>query len=120
MADPQDIDFILRNWPFKPGVIDTRLVPAGDGREVLQMRVEMGLLQMETVGRPDGEHPGGMDSCLEWLGELARAQGGQLTLNEVQCLEVDREFVQFYQRRICYSRCGSLPARSPTPIIRWR
>jgi hypothetical protein len=61
----------------------------------------MGLLQMETTGRPDGEHPGGMDTCLDWLRELARAQGSQFVLNEPQCMEVDREFLQFYHRRIC-------------------
>ncbi len=96
-----DIDNILRQWPFKPGVIAARLVRAGDGREVLQMRIEMGLLQMETTGRPDGEHPGGAETCLEWLGDLAAAQGEPLVLNEAQCLEIDREFLQFYHRRIC-------------------
>ena len=76
MPDKQhDIDFILHQWPFKPGVIAARLIRAGDGREVLQMRIEMGLLQMETTGRPDGEHPGGVDTCLDWLRELARSQG---------------------------------------------
>lgn len=96
-----DIDFVLHEWPFKAGVIAARLIRAGDGREVLQMRIEMGLLQMETTGRPDGEHPGGVDTCLEWLGELARTQGEAFVLSEAQCMEIDREFVQFYHRRIC-------------------
>jgi hypothetical protein len=102
MADKQhDIDFILHEWPFKPGVIAARLVRAADGREVLQMRIEMGLLQMETTGRPDGEHPGGVDNCLDWLSELARSQGDAFVLTEAQCIEIDREFAQFYHRRIC-------------------
>jgi hypothetical protein len=102
MSDKQhDIDFVLHEWPFKTGVIAARLIRAGDGREVLQMRVEMGLLQMETTGRPDGEHPGGVDTCLEWLGELACTQGEAFVLSEAQCMEIDREFVQFYHRRIC-------------------
>jgi hypothetical protein len=96
-----DIDFILRQWSFKAGVIAARLVRATDGREVIQMRMDMGLLQMETTGRPDGEHPGGVDSCLEWLSELARGQGELFALSEAQCLEIDREFVQYYQRRVC-------------------
>jgi hypothetical protein len=101
MSDQNDIDAILRQWPFKPGMIAARPVRAADGREVLQMRIEMGLLQMEVTGRPDGEHPGGADTCLDWLQELARAEGETFALNEEQCLEIDREFVQFYQRRIC-------------------
>ncbi|MBN1394030.1 MAG: UvrB/UvrC motif-containing protein [Pirellulales bacterium] len=96
-----DIDAILHDWPFKPGVISARLVRAGDGREVLQMRIEMGLLQMETTGRPDGEHPGGAKTCLEWLEDLALAQGDSFALSEAQCIEIDREFLQFYHRRIC-------------------
>jgi len=96
-----DIDTILNQWPFKPGVIAARLIRAGDGREVIQMRIEMGLLQMEVSGRPDGEHPGGAETCLEWLSDLARSQGEAFAMNEAQCLEIDREFLQFYHRRIC-------------------
>jgi hypothetical protein len=98
---PHDIDAVLRQWPFKPGVIAARSVRVADGREVLQMRIEMGLIQMETVGRPDGEHPGGMDTCLEWLHNLAHSQGEGFVLSEPQCVEIDREFLQYYQRRIC-------------------
>lgn len=97
----EDIDFILHRWPFQPGVIAARLVHAPDGREVLQMRIEMGLLQMEVTGRPDGQHPGGAETCLEWLQELASAEGEAFLLNEAQCMEIDREFLQYYHRRIC-------------------
>ena len=100
-SEKHDIDVILRQWPFKPGVIAARLVRASDGREVLQMRIEMGLLQMEVAGRPDGEHPGGADTCLDWLRERVRVEGESFALNDEQCMEIDREFLQFYHRRIC-------------------
>jgi hypothetical protein len=96
-----DLDAIFRQWPYKPGMIAARMIRGSDGREVLQMRIEMGLLQMETSGRPDGDHPGGADTCLEWLTELARSQGEPFELNADQCAEIDREFVQYYHRRIC-------------------
>lgn len=96
-----DIDGILREWPYKPGMIAARMIRGSDGREVLQMRIEMGLLQMEAAGRPDGEHPGGAETCLEWLTELARSQGEPFELTTDHCTEIDREFVQFYHRRIC-------------------
>jgi hypothetical protein len=101
MSEAQDIDFILHHWPFKAGVIAARVVPASNGREVLQMRVEMGVLQMEMAGRPDGEHPGGAENCVDWLSELARVEPEPWVLNEIQCMEIDREFSQFYQRRVC-------------------
>jgi hypothetical protein len=112
MANEQehdDIDFVLQRWPFKPGMIAARLIHGGNGRDLIQMRVEMGILQMETTGRPDGEHPGGVDTCLEWLRELARIQGQAFVLNEDQCMEIDREFVQFYHRRICYLALRQFP-----------
>ena len=120
MPEQFDIDFVLRQWPFKPGVIAARLVRASDGREVLQMRIEMGLLQMEVTGRPDGEHPGGVDTCLDWLQELARVEGEPFLLNEEQCMEIDREFLQYYHRRICCLALQQFARRWPTPIIRWR
>ena len=54
MARRKDIDDLLTQWRYEPGEVMARLVKAGDGREVLQMRVDMGVLQMEVQGRPDG------------------------------------------------------------------
>ncbi len=102
MSGRNDIDEVLRDWPFEPGVISARLVRAGDGREVLQMRIEMGLLQMETAGRPDGEKPGGADTYLDSLIQEAVHGGDRFELSEEQCFEVDREFLQFYHRRVCW------------------
>ena len=108
-AKPADIDFILRQWPYQPGAVAARMVAAGDGREVLQMRIDMGVLQMEVAGRPDGEHPGGVDNCLQWLGDLTRGQGDAFVLTQSHCMEIDREFVQFYHRRICFLALRQFP-----------
>ncbi len=103
MARRFDIDRILRGWPYEPGEISARLVRAGDGREVLQMRVEMGVLQLETSGRPDGEQPGGATTYFEYLQELADSEGAEtFVLDEEQCGEADREFMQYYHRRVCW------------------
>jgi hypothetical protein len=101
MAQNQDIDAILRDWPYQPGVISARVVRAGGRRKVLQMRIELGLLQMEFTGRPDGERPGGKDTYLEYIaGQLGDDDLPQ-ALTDDQCFEIDREFVQYYHRRIC-------------------
>ena len=101
MTEHQDIDFIFREWPYQPGVISARLVRAEDGRDVLQMRIEMGVLQMETTGRPDGEKPHGAPTFLDWASGQARQYGDSFALAEEQCFEIDREFLQYYHRRIC-------------------
>ena len=55
----QDIDFILEHWPYKPGVAQARLIQAADGRQLIQLRIDLGVLQLETTGRPDGARPHG-------------------------------------------------------------
>lgn len=102
MAKQRHIDAILRDWEFVPGEVSARLVRGTDGREVLQMRIDMGLLQLETSGRPDGARPGGAETYYDYLLALAVHEGDEFLLTEEQCAEVDREFVQYYQRRICW------------------
>ncbi len=98
----QHIDRILKQWPYKPGDVEARITEGADGREVVQLRVDMGLLQMEVNGRPDGQRPGGAETYFDFLIAAAIAQGDGFELTEEQCSEADREFVQFYQRRICW------------------
>lgn len=101
----QDIDTALQGWDYKPGMVQARMVEADDGRKVIQMRVDLGILQLETVGRPDGAQPHGEASYFEYLQEQARIAdraGQAFVLSEEQCQEADREFVQFYHRRICW------------------
>jgi hypothetical protein len=107
----QDIDLALRNWEFEPGVVQARLVSAG-ARQVLQMRVDLGILQMETTGRPDGRRPHGCGSYFEYLRQQASAaerKGENFVLADAQCEEADREFVQYYHRRICWLALRNYP-----------
>jgi UvrB/uvrC motif len=101
----QDIDFILRDWEYKPGMVQPRLVQTHTGRQVIQMRVELGVLQIETSGRPDGASPHGFPTYFNYLQEQARMaqkSGHTFVLGEEQCQEADREFVQYYHRRMCW------------------
>jgi UvrB/uvrC motif len=101
----QDIDFILEGWEYKPGVAQARLVQARDGRQVIQLRVDLGVLQIETTGRPDGVKPHGFETYFDYLQEQARlARKGErsFALSEEQSQDADREFLQFYHRRMCW------------------
>jgi hypothetical protein len=66
------------------------------------MRIDMGVVQMETDLRPDGQKPNGAETYYDYLvGEVVR-DGGAFRLTKEQCTEADREFVQYYQRRLCW------------------
>jgi hypothetical protein len=102
MGSPRDIDSLLKKWDFQPGEVNARLIKARNGREVLQMRVDMGVLQMETDLRPDGLRPNGAETYYDYLvGEVIR-EGDAFRLSKEQCVEADREFVQYYHRRLCW------------------
>lgn len=101
----QDIDFVLENWEYKPGMAQARLIQAADGRQVIQLRIDLGLLQLEATGRPDGARPHGHATYFDYLQEqarLSRKAEQKFALSEEQCQEADREFLQFYHRRVCW------------------
>lgn len=104
MPRRENIDRILRDWPFDAESANVRVVKGEDGRKVLQMRIDLGLLQLETEGRPDGLRPQGFESYYDYLVGEAVHLGEDFVLSEEQCVEADREFVQYYHRRNCWLR----------------
>jgi len=100
MEHKQDIDDILKQWPFDPMSVNVRMLESAQ-RRVLQMRVDMGILQLETEGRPDGNRFQGATTYFEYL-QRERSESLEFELDEDRCLEIDREFVQFYHRRVCW------------------
>ncbi len=102
MKEPKNIDAVLQAWTFRPGVVVARRVKGDDGRSLVQMRLDMGLLQMEPEGRPDGQNFGEHPTYCDYLASLAVDSGDEFELDEDQCEQIDREFVQFYHRRVCW------------------
>lgn len=104
MARREHIDRILRDWPYDPDALNVRMIKGDNGRSVIQMRVDLGLLQLEVEGRPDGFRPQGFESYYDFLVGEAVHLGEDFVLSDEQCDEADREFVQFYHRRNCWLR----------------
>ena len=72
-----------------------------DGREKLQLRIDLGLLQMEMEGRPDGQRPHNVESLLAYhQRRAARAEerGETYQLTPEQCAELQQEGIQYYHR----------------------
>lgn len=99
-----DLQTALRNWQYDPDRISVRKIRGGDGRLKVQMRVELGIMQMEVDGRPDGQRPLGHESLLSYhrhrLMDFERRNGVSLgfALTPEQCSELRAEASLFYRR----------------------
>src|SRR5216110_3732210 len=94
-----DLNTLLKDWPFEPGMLKVRKVTGVDGREKLQMRIDLGVLQMELTGRPDGMRPHGCESLLSYhqlRAARAEARGETCELTAEQCAELQQEGIQYY------------------------
>lgn len=97
------LDDLLKQWPYEPDSLCVRLLKGTDGRDVIQLRIDLGILQLETAGRPDGVRPEGHDTLLDYLCKQESSEP-DFELDEATCTEIDREFVQFYHRRVAWLR----------------
>jgi hypothetical protein len=93
----KDIAPILDGWDHDPDDLQVRIVRGVDGRDKIQMRIELGLLQMEMDGRPDGQRPHGHESLLDYHEDRA-ATTRPYPLDERDCAELMREGNQYYHR----------------------
>ena len=109
MSRRDNIDRLLRQWPYDPDGISVRKKKGADGRDVLQMRLDLGLLQLETTGRPDGKQPEGCTTYYHYLLKHSAEIGEDYEMTEEQCEEADREFVQYYHRRVCWLALRDFP-----------
>ena len=62
-----DISRLLERWQYQPGQVIVRRFKAKNGKEKIQLRVDLGLLQMNAEGRPDGKRPFGHASLFEYF-----------------------------------------------------
>ena len=96
-----DLNTILKDWPHEGGTIKVRKILGLDGREKLQLRIDLGVLQMEMTGRPDGNRPHGCESLLVYhqlRAARAEEKGENYRLTTEQCAEMQQEGIQYYHR----------------------
>ncbi len=104
----RDISNILNGWDFDPEQVSVRIVAGDDGREKIQLRLDLGLLQMEIDGRPDGQRPEGRDSWLDVYRhaqqshDAAHPDSAPFSLSDEDCERLLREGVQYYHRYLSF------------------
>ncbi len=102
-----DIADILEGWEYDPYDINVRIVKGKDGREKIQLRLDLGLLQMELDGRPDGKRPFKMESLFEYYKKLEKKSIAKFGNSEHFKLDLDdllklqQESLQYYHRYLC-------------------
>lgn len=108
-----DISDLLEHWDYKPGQVVVRKFKTRDGKEKIQLRVDLGLLQMNTEGRPDGKRPFGYDSLFEFFQTrlyryLAEHEGNGegFRLKPEDCAKLQLEALQYHHRYICLLQLG--------------
>jgi hypothetical protein len=99
-----DLNSILASWRYDPAAINARRIAGADGKPKIQLRLDLGLLQMEAAGRPDGRNPHGFPSLLEYYLDLERVQernaAEAFNLNPADGVELQQEAAQYYYRYI--------------------
>ncbi len=110
-----DIGHILTAWKYDPGEdLIVRVIHGDDGRPKLQMRVDMGIIQMEMDGHPAGEHPQGEDSWLEYYERLEREYEASevddyFSLDDEDAQHLQQEGVQYYYRYLSLMQLEDYP-----------
>ena len=95
-----DLDELIDGWPCPPGELRARVAVGRDGQELIQVRVDLGLMQMFTTGRPDGQRYRGLPSAQHYIERELRL--GRQTLEARDWQELHRELLQLNYRRLAY------------------
>ena len=99
----KDIGDIMNSWEYKPNSIIVRKIAGDDGKEKIQIRVAIGILQMEVNGRPDGKTPYDKESLLDYYQSFLKEHDEKgFALTEQDMKNLDAEIMQYYHRRICF------------------
>ena len=84
-----------------------RAIDGGDRKRKIQIRVDLGLMQLEWTDRPDGSRPHNSRSILSFFQNKLReavGKGGtrRFSLSREDCWALSREAMQYYWRRISF------------------
>lgn len=104
-----DISDLLNSWDYQPGQVSARRFKGQDGTEKLQLRVDLGILQMNAEGRPDGKRPLGSGSWFEVqqsrLATYRKKNNGNddgFRLDAEMISRLQQEAIQYHHRYICF------------------
>ena len=104
-----DLNDILSDWPHEPGGLQVRRIEGSDGKPKIQLRLDLGVLQFELNGRPDGTEPHGLESLLEYHQQRAKEAeegDGKFELTEDEVGDLQSEGIHYYHRYVALFQLG--------------
>jgi len=111
-----DISDVLNSWEYQAGQIVVRRFKGEDGQEKIQLRVDLGLLQMNALGRPDGKTPFGHETLFEHFQARLKKHRDEhegeeegFHLDAEDCSKLQQEAIQFHHRYICLFQLKDFP-----------
>jgi hypothetical protein len=108
----KDLGLIFHDWDHNPNEVTVRRITGLDGHPKIQMRLDLGVLQMEMSGRPDGKRPHGYESLLEYYEDRMRrysalnGDAGGFEMDSDACGEIRQESMQYYYRYLSLFHLG--------------
>ena len=105
-----DISPLLEQWDYQPGKLAVRKITGKDGTEKIQLRVDLGVLQLNVIGRPDGRRPFGHPTLIEHFQAQRSRQGDAFKLAAEDCAKLHQELIQFHHRYLCLFQLGDFEA----------
>ncbi|MDF1808665.1 MAG: UvrB/UvrC motif-containing protein [Phycisphaerales bacterium] len=109
----RDITELLEEWPFESGQITVRVIQGSNQESKIQVRLDLGLLQMNTRDRPDGLRPHGFDSLLDYF-ESKVDQDEVQSANEDLAAQEDSDEEQYLEKTSFDSQIEEDEASSKT------
>ena len=105
-----DIGQVLSGWEYAANELRVRKIKGDDGNAKVQIRMDLGLMQLAWTGRPDAARPHGFESLLDYFqsrhrDSSDRVQGERVRnfrLSREDCWSLAQEAMQYYWRRISF------------------
>lgn len=107
-----DLDELLAGWNCATGEICARVVSGRGGTELIQLRVDLGVMQMFPDGRPDGLRYHGFESAYDFIKHELNIGA---SVAEEHWRELERELYQVNYRRLALASLAedALAANDP-------
>lgn len=103
-----DLNTLICDWQCAKDELSARIIKGLDGSDLVQLRVDLGVLQMCPDGRPDGTRYHGLPSALRFVEHELKLEH---VVTRADWQELLRELQQLNYRRLALATLGEDSAR---------